>query len=267
MNTILEKVYRYNGHDFRHYKSGTLIRRLARRLHAVGAGTYHEYTQYLDGHPEEYAKLINNLTITVSSFFRNPFAFKQMTDLVLPVLLSHKTNEKSYMIKVWSSACARGEEPYSIAIMLREFLGRQISDFDIVIYATDISQAALNQAEAGIYQPGQITGLSPERVRKYFIKRDQCYEVRDSIRQMVSFARFDLASTNRLPFAGLDCIFCCNVLIYLQRHLQDKVLHRLYESLAAPGYLVLGEVETLSGNLREEMECLDSKAKIYKKDI
>ena len=185
--------------------------------------------------------------------------------MVLPALLSCKTTEKTHMIRIWSSACARGEEPYSIAIMLSEFLGKQRCDFDIVIHATDISQSALDEAKAGIYQPGQITGLSPEIIRKYFIKRGQCYEVRDNIRQMVSFSRFDLTATDRLPFAGLDCIFCCNVLIYLQRQLQGSILHRLYESLAAPGYLVLGEVETLTGNLREEMECIDTIAKIYKK--
>ncbi len=267
LSSVLEKIYRYDGSDFRNYKHGTLTRRLERRLYAVGSGTYREYIQFLDRHPEEYSKLIDYLTIKVSGFFRVPHSFLRVAELVLPAMVSYKEKIGERAIRFWSSACARGEEPYSIAVMLNEFLGQRRNDFDILIYATDISQSALNEAQAGKYSLENIKGLSPEIMRKYFVKQGQCYEVKNSIRQMVSFSRFDLTSTAQQPFAGLDCIFCCNVLIYLQRQTQDRVLNRLYESLAAPGYLVLGEVETLTSGLNEKMECLDNEAKIYKKDI
>lgn len=266
LSSVLEKIYRYDGHDFRNYKHGTLTRRLARRLYAVGSGTYREYIQFLDRHPEEYPKLIDYLTIKVSGFFRNSYSFKRMADRVLSAMVSYKEKTGERAIRFWSSACARGEEPYSIAVMLNEFLGQRRNDFDILIYATDISQSALNEAQAGKYSLENIKGLSPEITRKYFVKQGQCYEVKDSIRQMVNFSRFDLTSNAQTHFTGLDCIFCCNVLIYLRRQTQDRVLNRLYESLTVPGYLVLGKVETLTSGLNEKMECLDSEAKIYKKD-
>ncbi len=265
LDSLLEKVYRDGGYDFREYKRGTVSRRLARRLHATGVETYLEYMKFLDIHPQEYKKLADDLTIKVSGFFRSPNSFKQVTGLVLPELLSYKESRGERGVRLWSAACARGEEPYSIAILLAEFLGPRRQDFDISIYATDISQWALSEAQAGIYSPKDIESLSSVASQSCFIKHTQFCEVRADIRQMVNFSYFDLTSTTQPPFTGVDCVFCCNVLIYLQKPLQERVLNMLYGSLATPGYLVLGEVETPTNNICEKLECLDSKAKIYKK--
>ena len=265
LDSLLEKVYRDDGHDFRDYKRGTVTRRLARRLHATGVSTYLEYMQFLDSHPEEYQKLADDLTIKVSGFFRSPFSFQQVAKLVLPELLSLKESQGEREIRFWSTACARGEEPYSIAIMLAEFLGQRRHDFDISIYATDVSLWALGEARSGTYTPKDTEALSQDILQNYFIQHNQGRKVRADIRQMVNFSYFDLTSISRPPFTDLDCIFCCNVLIYLQKQLQGRVLNRLYDSLAAPGYLILGEAETPASEIREKLECLDSKAKIYKK--
>ena len=264
LDSLLEKVYRDGGYDFRNYKRGTVMRRLERRLHATRARTYLDYMRFLDTHPEEYQELAEYLTIKASGFFRSPHTFQQVAGLVLPELVSYKRSRGERSLRFWSTACARGEEPYSIVILLAEFLGHQRQDFDISIYATDISQSALSEAQAGIYFLEDVAGLSSNILERYFI-RGEDYEVRANIRQMVNFSCFDLTSTIRQPLLNLDCIFCCNVLIYLQKQLQEKMLGRLYDSLATPGYLVLGEVETPAGNLREKLECLDSKTKIYKK--
>ena len=265
LDSLLEKVYRSGGHDFRDYKRGTITRRLARRLHAAGARTYLEYMQFLDIHPEEYQKLADDLTIKTSGFFRSPYSFKQVAGLVLPELLAYKEDRGEQKVRFWSAACARGEEPYSIAILLAEFLEQRRNDFAISIYATDVSRWALGEAQAGIYSPKDFETLSPAILQNYFVQQGQYYHVKADIRQMVSFSCFDLTSTTQLPFMGLDCIFCCNVLIYLQKQLQERLLNRLYDSLASPGYLILGEVETPPGSLCGKLECLDSKAKIYKK--
>jgi len=264
LDLLLEKVHQDRGYDFRGYKRGMVMRRLERRLHATGSRTYLDYMQFLDTHPEEYQKLAEYLTIKVSGFFRNPHAFQQVAGLVLPELVSYKKSRGERNLRFWSTACAQGEEPYSIAILLAEFLGHQRRDFDISIYATDISRQALSEAQAGIYSLEDIEHL-PDNIMESYFACNEDYEVRSDIRQMVSFSCLDLTSIIRQPILELDCIFCCNVLIYLQKHLQEKVLGMLYDSLATPGYLVLGEMETPIGNPAEKLECLDARAKIYKK--
>jgi len=265
LDSLLEKVHRDIGYDFREYKRGTMTRRLERRLHATGVKTYLDYMEFLDAHPGEYQKLADDLTIKVSGFFRSPYTFQQVAKLVLPELTLLKRDRGERELRFWSTACARGEEPYSIAILLAEFLGNQRQDFGISICATDISWQALQEAQARVYSLKNVEGLTPTILEKYFTSYDKGYVVNSNIRQMVSFSYFDLTSIIQ-PFVNLDCIFCCNILIYLQSQLQEKVLGMLYDSLAAPGYLILGEVETLTSNLRDKLECLDTKVKIYKKN-
>jgi len=265
LEPLLEKVYQDSGHDFRQYKRGTVTRRLERRLHATGVRTYQAYMKFLDVHPEEYQRLADDLIIKVSGFFRAPYTFQQVTKLVLPELAACKGEQRERSLRFWSAGCAWGEEPYSIAVMLAEFLGHELPDSDISIYATDISRQALKEAWMAVYYPREVEGLPPPILETYFNRRGEFYEVSADIRQMVSFSYFNLTSTTKPPFSNLDCIFCCNVLIYLQTQLQERMLNMLYDSLATPGYLVLGEMETPIGNLAEKLECLDDKAKIYKK--
>jgi len=265
LDLLLKKVYRQGGHDFREYKSGTVTRRLQRRLYAAGATTYLEYMRFLDSHPEEYQRLADDLAIKVSGFFRSRHAFQQVAELVLPELVAYKGKQGQHSLSIWSTACARGEEPYSIAILLADFLGNRLPEFEISIYASDINRQALSEAREGIYSPKEVENLPPAILKSYFTSNNEGYLVNSNIRQMVSFSYFDLVSTNPPPFANLDCVFCCNILIYLQRQLQKKVLSIVYDSLATPGYLVLGEVETPTDSLRPKLECLDAKAKIYKK--
>jgi len=266
LDALLGKVYRESGHDFREYKRGTVTRRLQRRLYATEASTYLEYMRFLDTHPEEYQRLADDLTIKVSGFFRSPYTFQQVAGLVLSELVSDKRKRGQQNLSIWSTACARGEEPYSIAILLAEFLGHTLRDFDISIYASDISVAALAEAQAGHYSLKEVESLPGTILENYFTHSGEGYVVRADIRRMVNFFRFDLASTTGQPFAPLDCIFCCNILIYLQKQLQERVFGMLYNLLATPGYLILGEVETPTDSLREKLECLDTKAKIYKRN-
>lgn len=262
LDRLLEKVYRDGGYDFREYKRGTVTRRLQRRLQAAGASNYGEYLSFIEGHPEEYHRLADDLTIKVSDFFRSPHTFRQLARRVLPELVRRQT-EGTRTLRVWSTACARGEEPYSLAILLDQCLGER--DIDLTIYATDISREAIQQARAGRYSPQDIISLPPAVRERYFLCHGDSYQVRADIKQRVRFAFFDLTSNRLPPFHQIDLILCCNVLIYLQPSLQERVLQMLYEALATPGYLVLGEVETLTSQLRGSMHCLDSKAKIYRK--
>jgi chemotaxis methyl-accepting protein methylase len=265
LDLLLEKVYRDGGYDFREYRRGTVTRRLERRLLATGTSTYTEYRRFLDSHPEEYLKLAEDLTIKTSGFFRSQLAFQRLAELVLPELIDRKASRREHRLRFWSVACACGEEPYSIAISLAEFLGHRLRDYDILIYATDISRQALRKAKDGEYSLQEVACLPTDIRDGYFARQDETALIKDEIRSMVHFSRFDLTSTDAPPFKGLDCVICCNVLIYLQRTLQERVLRMLYDSLSNPGYLILGEVETPAGNLNSKLECLDGKARIYRK--
>jgi chemotaxis methyl-accepting protein methylase len=265
LNVLLEKLYRDGGYDFRDYKRGTITRRLNRRLYATGTTNYQKYSDFLESHPEEYQNLANDLTIKVSGFFRSQNTFQQVARLVLPPLVTHKIRRGERSLNLWSAACARGEEPYSMAILLAEFLGSQLSEFEISIHASDINRQALAEAEAGIYSPKELESLPPPMLANHFRRNGKGYVVNSKIRQMVRFAYFDLTSTASPHSASIDCVFCCNILIYLQRQLQEKVLNLVYDSLATPGYLVLGEVETPTDNLRPKLKCINVKAKIFRK--
>ncbi|NWF91673.1 MAG: protein-glutamate O-methyltransferase CheR [Syntrophaceae bacterium] len=265
LDLLLEKVYREGGYDFRGYRRGTVTRRLEKRLHATGRETCQDYIQFLDTHPEEYEKLADCLTIKVSGFFRNSYAFHQVAHLVLPELVSEKRRRKDRSLRVWSTACARGQEPYSIAILIAEFLGCERERFDISIYATDISRTALKEAEAGRYSPKEVNGLPKTILKNYFSHADGHYQATADMKRSIHFSHFDLTSSPQPPFMNLDLIFCCNILIYLQKQLQEHVLDMLYRSLRSQGYLILGESETLPNSLRTKLSCLDTKARIYKK--
>jgi len=265
LDILLEKVYRDSGYDFRDYRRGTVKRRLERRMLATGVNTYIDYMRFLDSHPEEYDRFTNYLTIKVSSFFRNPYAYRQMAALVLPEMIKRKKRRRDYCLRLWSAGCARGEEAYSMAIMLADFLKEDRVHYDITVSASDIGHLDLGELRSGVYPASDVERLPRSILDSYFLPDGDSYKVRADIRQMVSFFHFDLTSVDGLPLPEMDCIFCCNVLIYFQRQLQGKVLDQLYNSLAVPGYLVLGEVETPTAALLEKLECLDSKAKIYKK--
>jgi chemotaxis methyl-accepting protein methylase len=265
LDLLLEKVYREGGYDFRDYRHGTIIRRLEKRLHATETRSYRDYIQFLDTHPEEYERFAECLTIKVSGFFRNSYAFQQIARLVLPELVSEKRKRQDQSLRVWSTACGRGEEAYSIAILFAEFFGHQRQGFNISIDATDISRQALKEAKAGTYPQKDVEGLSETIIENYFNQANEQYEVMPEIKEALHFSYFDLTSMALPPFMNLDLIFCCNVLIYLQRQLQERVLDKLYTSLDLQGYLILGESETPSEDLHEKLVCLDRKAKIYKK--
>jgi len=264
LELLLEKVYKDSSYDFRQYRQGTVIRRLDRRLRATGSRTYLDYMRFLDIHPQEYQRLNDYLTIHVSSFFRNADAFQQLAGRILPDMVNYKKKHGQRSLSFWSAACASGEEPYSIAIMLIESLGQGLPEFDISINATDISRQALNRAQSARYR--NTEGLSSTLMERYFDYSDDCYTVKDKIRRTVEFSYFNLLSKRNPFFTGVDFVFCCNIFIYMQKQLQERVLNLLYKSLAVPGYLILGEAETLTENLYDKLECLDARAKIYKKN-
>jgi chemotaxis methyl-accepting protein methylase len=262
LQQLLEKIYCERGFDFREYKETTLKRRIGRRLRARGVDTYAGYEHVLSQDPAEYDRLFNDLTINVTSFFRDVAAFEALERIVLPAVISRNAGTGK-IIRIWSAACATGEEPYSIAIMLMEILGRDMSLWDITVMATDIDGRVLKHAEDGIFGSGAVKGIRTPWLEKYFLQEKIGFRVQPVLRQSVIFERHDL--TVDPPYRNLDLIVCRNVLIYFASPLQTRVFTAFHEGMKDGAFLLLGKAETPGTNTRFMFDCVDKTAKLFTK--
>ncbi len=260
MENILEKIYQERGFDFREYRESTLTRRIGRRLRARGAETYTRYARILDKDPGEYGKLFNDLTINVTSFFRDPLPFKALEEMVIPAL----TRRRDRNLRIWSAGCASGEEPYSIGILLMEMLRSEISSRDITILGTDIDTQVLKRAREGVFTPKDVEGILPALLDKYFVSGNKGFNVKPALGQIVTFEKHNLVSD--FPYHDLDLVVCRNVLIYFSASLQTRVLKSFHEGLRKGGFLLLGKAEALVGETKGLFRCVDQKAKLYQKN-
>ncbi len=255
---ILRLVRSATGVDFAHYKHGTLARRIKRRTALRGFETLEAYRRDLEQNRDEANALCENCFITVTAFFREPAVFEELKRMVFPALLENRAPEDP--IRIWVPGCASGEEAYSIAICLMEFLDDKNVTFPIEIFATDLSETAIGKARAGIYTGGALARVSPQRLARFFIRSQRGYQIGKNIRDVCVFARHNLAQDP--PFSKLDLISCCNVLIYLGDVLQRKVWSILQYALKPKGFLVLGPSESV-GTLSESFHQLEKSHKIY----
>ncbi|MBU0713003.1 protein-glutamate O-methyltransferase CheR [bacterium] len=262
LQRLLEKIYNDRGFDFREYRETTLARRLRRRLFARKVDTYTDYAAILDLNPDEYEKLFNDLTINVSSFFRDAEVFKALEETVLPALVNENSNPLR-TLRIWCAGCATGQEPYSIAILLHEIPGAEIGRRDITILATDIDNKVLQRAREGVFTEKELQDIRPEYLDRYFVPADTGFSVRPEIRKPVNFERHDLV-TDRFH-CDMDLIVCRNVLIYFSSALQLRVLQGFHQALQPRGFLLLGKSESLAGRQKELFQALDAKLRLYRK--
>ncbi|MBZ5727396.1 MAG: PAS domain-containing protein [Acidobacteriia bacterium] len=255
---ILRVVRSATGVDFTHYKHSTLARRIKRRMAVRGFENLDDYGRELEHNREEANALCETCFITVTAFFREPAVFEELKKRVFPALLENRAAEDP--IRVWVPGCATGEEAYSIAIYLKEFLDDRKVSVPFEIFATDISEAAIEQARAGTYKDAALAHVSPQRLARFFTRTDRRYQVAKAIRDVCVFARHNVAQDP--PFSRLDLISCCNVLIYLGAVLQRKVLSILHYSLKPTGFLVLGPSESI-GTLSESFHQVAKTHKVY----
>jgi len=253
------------GVDFTNYKHTTLQRRIRRRMVVHKIEKLKDYIRFIGKQPEELDELYRDLLIHVTGFFREPEAFVALRKHVYPKLFDDRKPDSP--VRVWVAGCSTGEEAYSIAITLLEYLWahtRNISQAatTIQIFATDISETALDRARAGLYTEAAVAEISAERLKRFFVRQDGGYQVNKSVRDMCIFARQNLVKDP--PFSNLDLVSCRNVLIYLGPVLQRKVIPTLHYSLKPGGYLMLGEAEGLGG-FGDYFALMDKKDKIYQK--
>jgi two-component system CheB/CheR fusion protein len=249
-----------SGVDFTHYKPPTIKRRITRRMIIHKLEKTQDYVKYLRDSPEELEALFHDLLISVTGFFRKPETFQILKDKVFPISMKNKSPEKT--IKIWVPGCSTGEEAYSIAISLREFLDNMATDIPVKIFGTDVNEAGIAKARSGIYAKSITDNVSQERLRRFFDRVDRGYRVNTIIRDMCIFAKQDV--TKDPPFSDLDLISCCNVLIYFEPVLQKRVMPIFHYALNPTGFLMLGPSESIS-SFSNLFTPLDKKHKIFSK--
>lgn len=262
LQRVFELLRAASGVDFRHYKRPTIERRLQRRMVLHKLTRLDPYVRHLQQHPGEVQALYQDLLIHVTRFFRDPESIKMLVDTVFPDIIAHQLED--HPIRVWIAGCSTGEEAYSVAIALLEALGERANAVPIQIFATDVSEHAIEHARNGTYPESIAVDVSPERLRRFFTKVDAGYRVTKVVRDLCIFARQDLLRDP--PFSKLDLIVCRNVLIYMTTTLQNRLLTVFHYALKPSGYLMLGHAETV-GSMSDYFAVEEKRHRIYRKSL
>lgn len=256
---ILKLVEQHTPLDFTNYKRPTIIRRIVLRMTHNKISSLAAYTDFLKSNPAEIDILVQQFLISVTKFFRDQEAFNIVSEKIIPEIVESKLLVDK--LKVWVVGCATGEEAYSLAILIEEYLTAIKKNIEVKIFASDIDKSALLFASKGEYGKSIEADVSAERLDKFFIKQGKSYKVRDSIRKMIIFADHDIVK--QPPYGKIDLISCRNLLIYINPLLQKRILASLHFCLNLGGYLFLGPSESL-GDLKNSFEEIDKKWRIYK---
>ena len=260
LGKILTLLESSSGVNFKYYKPSTLKRRILRRMAICKIKDIKGYGDHLQKNPAELEALYQDVLINVTGFFRDPETFEALKAKVFPEIT--KNREPQAPIRIWVPGCSTGEEAYSLAISLVEFLGKKATNMPIQVFATDLSDQAINRARSGRYPENIAQSLSPERLERFFVKMDGGYQVNKAIREMCVFARHDL--TRDPPFSNLNLISCRNVLIYMGPILQKRAMSVFHYSLKPTGFLLLGKSEAI-GRFPDLFASVDRKYRIYSK--
>lgn len=262
-DTILKVLKNLRGFNLDIYKEKCVKRRIAIRVRKTGCSSAAEYGELLIRDEAEPDRLLKVLTIHVSQFFRNPSTFHRLQDEVFPSLFSLCERENRESLKVWSVGCAGGEEPYSAALILRENFAEPISRRKVAILATDVDQEVLETAQKGIYREERLLEVPRQVKERWFREAEGKFQLAPEIMNMVTFRQSDLFDIGAFPES--DLILCRNVLIYLERSHQEKILSGFADALRDGGVLVLGKAETLVGESRRRFQTLCPIERIYRK--
>ena len=269
---IVQRLEDWSGCPFSHYKEGTLRRRIERRMMLSRQPDFESYLCYLTEHPDELQLLLESLTLKVSEFFRDKEVFETIEAEVLPGLIQEGSEEPE--IRAWSTACALGEEPYSLAIMLTRYLEtRGKSTSRCTILGTDIDPTAVGRARLGVFKKERLGSVYGE-FREYFVEHPHLKEgevqVIPRVRNIVDFYCFDVSTPRHVAppqaiFAEYDIIFVRNVMIYYDDEVKERIVRKLYACLRPGGILVLGRSEVLPEGWHRRFAELHRSTKIYRR--
>ncbi|WP_454866021.1 CheR family methyltransferase [Pseudomonas umsongensis] len=247
LQDILLHLRTNTGHDFKHYKRATVLRRIERRLQVTAQPNLVAYYDYLQTHPEENNALLGDMLIGVTNFFRDREAFEALEREVVPSLVKSLRDSQPHReeIRIWSAGCSTGEEAYSVAILVSDQLALEATAAKVQVFATDIDERAIAVGRRGLYPGAIITDVPPQRLRQHFIKEGQNFRVHKEIRDKVLFAKHSLLQDP--PFSQMDLIVCRNLLIYLDRDVQRTLYEMFHFALRPGGFLFLGASEFADG--------------------
>jgi two-component system CheB/CheR fusion protein len=251
-----------SGHDFSQYKPNTIHRRIERRMGLLGIEAISDYVKFLQHNPDELDGLFHDLLIGVTSFFRDPDAFLTLNEKIIPDLFALKP--QGSVIRVWTTGCSTGEEAYSIAILLREYMEKHKLNYSIQLFATDIDAHAIAIARAGLYPLSITTDISPKRLERFFtLEADGSgYRIHKNIRDILIFSEQNIIKDP--PFSKIDLISCRNLLIYLGAPLQKRLIPLFHYALNPQGILFLGSSESI-GEFNDLFGVVDQKSKLFKR--
>ena len=248
------------GNNFALYKEHTIQRRINRRMHVHQIDSLQQYFKFIVENHSELDALFQEFLIGVTSFFRDTEAFEAMAKKGLPSLIDDKPDGAS--LRVWVAGCSTGEEAYSLAILIREYLTKKKLRLTVQIFASDLDTQAIEQARAGLYPVGIASDMTPERLQRFFTKEDSSYRIKKDIRDQVVFAPHNVLTDP--PFTKLDLLSCRNLLIYLGAKAQEKLLSLFHYALKPNGLLLLGSSETVGGD-EDRFIAIDRKGKLFRR--
>jgi two-component system CheB/CheR fusion protein len=250
------------GVDFSSYKHATLLRRIQRRMTLYRMEKLSQYARFLRDNKKEIEALFDDLLINVTRFFRDPQLFAALRNRFIRAIMNNK--ERHGELRAWVPGCATGEEVYSLAICILETLGEGASELRIQIFGTDLSEAMIDHARAGIYSSAIEKDVTQARLKRFFDKRDSSYQISHRVRAICTFARQNVIVDP--PFSRVDLISCRNLLIYLSPGLHKRCIPQFHHALNPTGYLILGPAESI-GVFDELFDLVDKKNKIYSKKM
>lgn len=244
---LRELIYKHCGLTFDDHAKYLLEKRLSNRLiqHQIGDfQRYYHFLMYDKNRDQELKEIIDILTVNETYFFREDRQLKAFSEEILPELKEKKKAEGSRSLRIWSAGCSTGEEPYTLAMLIIQ--SGLFTDWDVDIYASDISQRVLKVARKGEYGPSSFRTTEPYYIRKYFTEADKKYRINDPVRKLVNFGYLNLFDQGRIAMVGtMDLICCRNVIIYFDKEAKKKVILLFEERLRTGGYLLLGHSESL----------------------
>jgi len=260
IGTILSMWRRIN---MASYKDKCMKRRVAIRMRSTRCRDASEYCNLLRQSPQELDLLQKALTIHVSQFFRNPSMFDKLRDEVLPGIFSSCETNSAGQVRFWCLGCAGGEEPFSLAILLREHFSREMRKTRAIIHGTDIDAETIRAAQQGEYIEERLKEVPAVLKDRYFRQTGTRYRLVQELREMVTFLQGDITRT--AEYVASDLVVCRNTLIYFTRPDQERILHGVADILPPGGILVLGKSETLVGDVRQRFEAVCPVERIYRR--
>ena len=270
LKPILDYLLEKRGFDFSGYHPAMLERRIGQRLAATSSKDFGDYLCCLQRNAPELDRLLDVLTINVSRFFRDTLTFELIADRILPAMVRDKIQARDHSLRVWSAGCARGEEPYSLAIIIHELLRKEEVAMNLHLFATDIDGGALVDAGGALYPLSSVENIKHRLLTKYFTPEGISFRLMPEIKERVTFSLYDMLDKKHgVPpesvFGNFDLVLCRNLLIYFNTEYQETIFEKLYHSLANHGYLILGEAEAPTMPYRRHFSRVLDFSPIYRK--